>query len=137
MCPPAGGFYEECFHEAPGLACLWLFSIVAVLPAIADEWSKTYNVSGNPDLRIETSDANIRVTTWDQNTIEAKVITSRYKIGEGGIRVEEHQTGNSVEIEVRYPHHNFNFEWGSTSGGHHRADAARRPSEPAHRRRQD
>ena len=87
-------------------------TVVAVLPARADEWSKTYNVSGKPDLRIETSDANIRVTTWDQNTIEAKVIASRYKIGEGGLRVEEHQNGDSVEIEVRYPHHNFNIEWG-------------------------
>jgi len=87
-------------------------SVVAVLPAHADEWSKTYNVTGTPELRIETSDANIRVTTWDQNTIEAKVVTSRYKIGEGGIRVEEHQTGDSVEIDVRYPHHNFNVEWG-------------------------
>jgi DUF4097 and DUF4098 domain-containing protein YvlB len=87
-------------------------SVVAVLPAYADEWSKTYNLAGKPDLRVETSDANIRVTTWDQNTIEAKVITSHYKIGEGGIRVEEHQTGDSVEIEVRYPHHNFNVEWG-------------------------
>src|SRR6202162_4867547 len=88
------------------------FSVVAVLPAYADEWSKTYNLTGKPDLRVETSDANIRVTTWDQNTIEAKVITSHYKIGEGGIRVKEHQTGDSVEIEVRYPHHNFNVEWG-------------------------
>jgi DUF4097 and DUF4098 domain-containing protein YvlB len=87
-------------------------SVVAVLPAHADEWSKTYNLTGKPELRIETSDANIRVTTWDQNTIEAKVITSRYKIGEGGIRIEEHQTGDSVEIDVRYPHHNFNVEWG-------------------------
>lgn len=88
-------------------------TIAAVLPASADEWSKTYKVSGNPDLRIETTDANIRVTTWDQNTIEAKVITSRYKIGEGGIHIDEHQTGNAVEIEVRYPHHMVNFEWGS------------------------
>ena len=88
------------------------FSVVAVLPAHADEWSKTYNLTGKPELRIETSDANIRVTTWDQNTIEAKVITSRYKIGEGGLRIEEHQTGDSVEIDVRYPHHNFNVEWG-------------------------
>lgn len=54
---------------------------MAVLPVRADEWSHTYKTSGRPDLRVETSDANIRVTTWDQNTIEAKVITSRYKIG--------------------------------------------------------
>ena len=38
---------------------------------------------------------------------------TRYKIGEGGIRVEEHQTGDSVEIDVHYPHHNFNIEWGN------------------------
>jgi DUF4097 and DUF4098 domain-containing protein YvlB len=88
-------------------------AVVAVLPAHADEWSKTYTLSGKPDLRIETSDANIRVTTWDQNTIEARVETSRYKIGEGGIRVEEHQNGDTVEIDVRYPHHNFNIEWGN------------------------
>jgi putative adhesin len=92
-------------------------TVVAVLPAHADEWSKTYNLSGKPDLRIETSDANIRVTTWDQHTIEAKVITTHYKIGEDGIRVEERQNGDSVEIDVRYPHHNFNIEWGQ-----HRVD---------------
>ena len=86
--------------------------VAATLPARADEWSKTYNVSGKPELRVETSDANIRVTTWDQNTIEAKVVTTRYKIGEGGIRIDERQTGDAVSIEVRYPHHNFSVEWG-------------------------
>jgi DUF4097 and DUF4098 domain-containing protein YvlB len=92
-----------------------LFAIliaVAALPARADEWSKTYALTGRPELRVETSDANIRVTTGDQNTIQAKVLTTRYKIGEGGIHIEERQNGNTVEIEVRYPHHNFNFEWG-------------------------
>src|SRR5436305_2063689 len=98
------------------LAALTL-AVVSVLPAYAEEWSKTYNVSGKPNLRVETSDANIRVTTWDQNTIEAKVITAHYKIGEGGIRVEEHQTGDTVEIDVRYPHHDLNFGWSS-----HRVD---------------
>ena len=92
-------------------------STLAALPAHADEWSKNYALSGKPDLRIETSDANIRVTTWDQNTIEAKVITSRYKIGEGGIHIDERQAGNSVEIDVRYPHHYVAFDWGN-----HRVD---------------
>jgi hypothetical protein len=95
-------------------------SAVAVLssaPALGDEWTKTYTLSGKPELRIDTSDANIRLTTWDQNTIEAKVITTHYKIGEAGIRVEEHQSGNSVEIDVHFPHHGFNVEWGN-----HRVD---------------
>lgn len=91
--------------------------ILATLPAYADEWSKTYSLNGKPDLRVDTSDANIRVTTWTQDTIEAKVITSRYKIGEGGIRVDARQNGNSIEIEVRYPHHSFGVDWGN-----HRVD---------------
>jgi DUF4097 and DUF4098 domain-containing protein YvlB len=48
------------------------------------------------------------------------VITERYKIGEGGIRIEEHQSGDAVQIEVRYPHHNFNF--GPDWGHNHRVD---------------
>jgi DUF4097 and DUF4098 domain-containing protein YvlB len=83
-------------------------------PARADEWSKTYNLGGKPDLRVETSDANIHVSTWDQTTIDAKVTTTRYKIGEGGIHIEEHQTGNMVEIEVRYPHHGVTINWGNS-----------------------
>lgn len=104
--------FSTCIFVAFFSLCL-----IAALPVRADEWSKTYTLSGRPDLRIETSDANIRVTTWDQNTIAAKVITARYKIGEGGIRIDERQNGNTVEIEVKYPHHDFNIEWGS-----HRVD---------------
>ena len=92
-------------------------SVISVLPAYADEWSKTYTLTGKPELRIETSDANIRVTTWDQNTIEAKVITTRYKIGDDGIRVDARQNGNAVEIEVHYPHNSFNIGWNN-----HRVD---------------
>jgi len=94
-----------------------LLSLVAALPASADEWSKTFNLTGKPDLRVETSDANIHVTTWDQNTIEARVTTKKYKIGDGGIQIEEHQNGDTVELEVRYPHHAVTIEWGQ-----HRVD---------------
>jgi DUF4097 and DUF4098 domain-containing protein YvlB len=85
--------------------------------ALADEWSKTYTLTAKPDLRIETSDANIRISTWDRNTIEAKVITERYKIGEGGIHIDERQNGDSVEIDVRFPRHTFSINWGQ-----HRVD---------------
>ena len=91
---------------------------LATPPARADDWSKTYAISGKPDLRVDTSDANIRVSTWDQNTIEAKVTTTRYKIGDDGIRIEEHQTGDTVQIDVRFPHnHGVSINWGN-SGGH-------------------
>jgi len=97
--------------------CMLALTIIAVLPAYADDWTKTYNLTGKPDLRIDTSDANIHVSTWDQHSIEARVTTTRYKIGEGGIQIDEHQNGDSVDIEVRYPHHNFTVDWGQ-----HRVD---------------
>jgi DUF4097 and DUF4098 domain-containing protein YvlB len=88
-------------------------AVASALPARADDWSKTYNLTGKPDLRVETSDANIRVETWDQNTIEARVTTVHYKIGENGIKIEEHQTGDVVELEVRFPRsHGLAIDWG-------------------------
>ncbi|SRR5579872_2597286 len=85
------------------------FLLAFGLFAHADDWSKTYTVTGKPDLRVDTSDANIHVDTWDQNTIDVHVTTRHYKIGEGGIKIYEHQTGDSVDIELRYPHHVITF----------------------------
>ena len=79
----------------------------------ADEWKKSFTISGKPELRVESSDANIRVDTWDQNTIEAHVTTQRWKIGAGGIAVYDHQSGDTVELEVRFPHRNFLFDFGN------------------------
>jgi hypothetical protein len=87
--------------------------VCASSTARADDWSKNYTLTGHPDLRVDTSDANIRVTTWDQNTIEAKITTKGYKIGEDGIRIEEHQSGDMVQIEVRFPHHGVTIGWGN------------------------
>ena len=99
-----------------GLILSGFIFALAALPARADEWSKTYTLTGKPDLRVDTSDANIHVSTWDQSTIEAKVTTTRYKIGDDGIRIEEHQSGAMVEIDVHYPHtHGFGvtIDWGN------------------------
>ena len=89
------------------LAVSLLFTV-----ARADNWSKTYDVGQMPQLRVDTSDADIRLDTWDQNKIEALVTTERDKIGEGGVKIIERQNGNSVEIEVRLPVHHFSIDWG-------------------------
>lgn len=93
------------------LAFALLGLILAVTPsALADDWSKTYTISGKPDLRVETSDANIRVDTWDKNTIDVHITSNRYKFGDNGLRVIEHQNGDAVEIELRFPHHVFTVQ---------------------------
>lgn len=99
-----------------GLAILLLLAACAV-PATAEQWSKTYSISNSPDLHVETSDANIRVDTWDQKTIEATIVTTHYKFGPGGLTVEEHQSGDAVEINLRFPHGIHILDFGS-----HRVD---------------
>ena len=98
-----------------------VLGLALALPAYADEWSKTYTISGKPDLRVETTDANLHVYGWDQNTIAVKVTTERDKIGDRGVRIIEHQAGDLVELEVRLPHEGcvfcINFNWKS-----HRVD---------------
>ena len=52
--------------------------------ANADDWSKTYDLTGKPELRVEAFDASVRIETWDQNKIEAHV---RRAAGRSGTRV--------------------------------------------------
>src|SRR5437868_11641595 len=72
--------------------------------AQAEQWSQDFPNLGNAALRVDTSDANIHVDTWDEHTIEARVTTARLKIGEGGVKVTERHSADSVELEVRLPH---------------------------------
>ena len=90
--------------------CMIGICLAFATAARADEWHKTFNLTGKPDLRVETSDANIQVDTWDQNTIEARVTTDRDKIGDGGIKISDRQDGDRVELEVRFPRHNFTVQ---------------------------
>lgn len=82
---------------------LWI-SFSLSLVAQGEEWNKSFPISGRAELRVETSDAAIRVDTWDQKTIEARVTSSKWGFGQSGIQVYDHQTGDSVELEVRFPH---------------------------------
>ncbi|MGH9725184.1 MAG: DUF4097 family beta strand repeat-containing protein [Candidatus Acidiferrales bacterium] len=78
--------------------------------ARADQWNKTYQISGHANLRVTTGDGDVRIVAANQNQIDAKVTTSGYKIGTNDVQVIESQTGDTVSIEVKLPHWNWN--WG-------------------------
>jgi DUF4097 and DUF4098 domain-containing protein YvlB len=88
---------------------------LAASPTRADEWSKTYKVSGHPSLRIDTDDGDVSISSGDANQIEARVTTEGFKIGSSDVHIEEHQEGDNVTVGVKMPHFNFSF-----FGGHHR-----------------
>lgn len=89
-------------------AALLLFAVASF--ARADDWTKTYDLTGQPELRVEARDASLRIEPWDQNKIEVHVTTRGWKIGNSGLEIVEHQQGDSVEIELRErQHHHISF----------------------------
>lgn len=84
-------------------------------PARADEWSKTYTISGRADLRVGTDDGDVTIMSAEQKQIDARVTTEGYKIGPSEVRIEEHQDGDHVALNVKLPHFNWSW-WG---GRHH------------------
>ncbi|MFY9574771.1 MAG: DUF4097 family beta strand repeat-containing protein, partial [Blastocatellia bacterium] len=77
----------------------------------ADEWNKTFNTERGAKLRVETSDANIRVTAWDGSSVTARVTTQGWTIGGDGINIVDRQNGDQIDIEVRFPRHTFQMNW--------------------------
>jgi DUF4097 and DUF4098 domain-containing protein YvlB len=75
----------------------------------AEEWTKRWQVSGRPELRLSTQDASIQLEVGSGNEIEAVVRTRGYSIGDGGVKIFEHQSGNRIEMEVREPSSHFSF----------------------------
>ncbi len=109
-----------------------LVVVLMVLPVLAraDEWTKIYTLTGKPELRVATSDADIRVETGTQNTIDVRVVTAGYKIGSGGIQIDEHQSGNAVDLNVKFPqHHHFGITLNMGTRSHHVEIIVRMPQQ--------
>jgi hypothetical protein len=91
------------------------FAAIAISgAALADDWSKTFQISGRPELRVNANDGSVTIRTWDRKEIEARVTTVRWKIP-SEVQVVEHQSGDRVELEVRMPHRMFTLNFGQRS----------------------
>ena len=89
-----------------GIALAALAGLVA--PARADVWSKSFPLTGKPQLTLHAGDGTVTILARDQNQIDAHVTTTGWRIG-SQVKIDEQQTGNAVEITIRVPHFNFNF----------------------------
>ncbi len=91
-------------------AVLALTFLGATQAARADEWTKQWSVSANPELRVETGDGSVTVEGIPGSTkIEARVETRGWRIGPSEVRVDETMTGNSLNLNVRVPNTHISF----------------------------
>lgn len=88
------------------LVCL-AFALAIPLLARADDWSKSYPVTGKPDVRVNLEDGNIEVVATGGKEVRATVTTRGWNIDATGVRILEEQSGDHVQIEIKVPHHSF------------------------------
>jgi DUF4097 and DUF4098 domain-containing protein YvlB len=94
-----------------GIACAALLAAVAIAPrASATDWTKNYTVSGRANVRIDTNDGGVRVSTSDSKTVEFRVEYEGYELDKN-LHIEAHQSGDQVELVARVTGH-WGFSWG-------------------------
>ncbi|HEV2304877.1 MAG TPA: DUF4097 family beta strand repeat-containing protein [Candidatus Acidoferrales bacterium] len=97
------------------LSALSFASLPLTAPVHADDWAKTYKLTGRPNLRVITNDGHVDLYASTGNEINAHVTTNGWPIGDRGVRIIESQTGNDVNLEVHVPTFHFSFGWNNRS----------------------
>jgi|HubBroStandDraft_5_1064220.scaffolds.fasta_scaffold87065_2 DUF4097 and DUF4098 domain-containing protein YvlB len=80
-----------------------LLALLLVSPAHAEEYVKSYSVTGPASVRIKVDDSSVHVVTSDTNQVEFRVTSqgfSAIEIG-GKLHIDSQQNGNDVELTVR------------------------------------
>jgi hypothetical protein len=95
-----------------GIAGAALLAAAAFAPrASATDWSKNYTVSGRANVRIDTNDGGVRVSTSDTKTVEFRVEYEGYEL-DRNLHIETRQNGDQVELVARVTGH-WGFSWGT------------------------
>src|SRR5260370_37577052 len=93
-----------------GVVCAALLAASTLAPgARAEEWTKSYTVSGRAQVRVDTNDGAVRVATGDAKQVEFRVIYEGYGLNKN-MRIDSRQDGASVQINARVMGH-WGFCW--------------------------
>ena len=58
-----------------GIACATLLVAATLAPgARAEEWTKSYTISGRAQVRVDTNDGAVRISTGDSKQVAFRVI---------------------------------------------------------------
>jgi len=91
---------------------LTAFASLALAPALhAEDWNKSYTVTGRAQMRVNTDDASVHVSTGDTKQIDIHVVYSGYQLDKN-LHIESRQDGDKVELSIRTGTH-WGINWGS------------------------
>jgi DUF4097 and DUF4098 domain-containing protein YvlB len=94
-----------------GIAFVALLAAAVLAPrAHAEEWTKSYTISGRANVRVDTNDGSVRISTSDTKQVEFVVDYDGYTLDKN-LHIESRQDGDHVEISARVSGH-WGFSWG-------------------------
>jgi len=98
------------------LALGFVLSAAVLAPqARAEEWTKSYTVSGRAQVRVDTNDGAVQIYTGDTKQVDFRVLYDGYEINKN-LHVDSRQEGDSVQINARVNGH-WGFNWGNNRRG--------------------
>jgi DUF4097 and DUF4098 domain-containing protein YvlB len=83
--------------------CALLLAAALASPAHAEEYLKTYTVTGPTTVRVQVDDSRVRVITSDTDQVEFRVTSEGFAAVNIGrkLHIDSRQNGNQVELTVR------------------------------------
>jgi DUF4097 and DUF4098 domain-containing protein YvlB len=89
-----------------------LLSVAMLAPrAQAEEWTKSYTVSGRAQVRVETNDGAVQIYTGSSKQVDFRVLYDGFEINKS-LHVDSRQEGDTVQINARVSGH-WRFSWGN------------------------
>lgn len=101
-------FFRVLRAAVPFSAAALLTAAMFAPAASAEEWTKSYTVSGRANVHLDTNDGSVRVTTSDTKQVELRVIYNGYTLDKN-LRIVARQDGDRVELSARETMH---WSWG-------------------------
>jgi Toastrack DUF4097 len=97
------------------LGSVALLAVTALAPRVrAEDWTKSYSITGRANVRVETNDGAVQVYTSESKQVEFRVMYEGYEMNKT-LHVDSRQDGDSVQVNARVSGH-----WGFNWNGHGR-----------------
>jgi DUF4097 and DUF4098 domain-containing protein YvlB len=97
--------------EMAELVIVAAIALTMVAPAAkAEDVTKSFTVNGRANVRVDTNDGSVRVTSGDNKEVQFRVAYQGYELNKN-LRVDARQDGDRVELIARITGH-FGFPWG-------------------------
>jgi hypothetical protein len=92
-----------------------LATTTLTMTARAEEWTKSYSISGRAQVRVDTNDGAVRIATGASKQVEFRVIYEGYELNKN-LHIDSRQDGDSVQLNARVTGH-WGFSWGHGKRG--------------------